>query len=351
MEKYILNETPVRTANNFGINNIEMTLENPEYYKEFDNFSIEAEDINNIQLEINNNEEKIVEEDNRIGIKRNINYRVKIIIPENVKIKDNIKLEFELDDENEFLIENIEIILEKNAFANIEILYNSSNEKNAFHNGNLNVILKEKANAKIIVSNLVNNKVTNLYEMKNVLSKGAKLDYVIAEIGGNSKISNYYTKLNGDDSENLLNVIYLGKEKEVIDINYNIETYGKKSKAYINVQGAITDYARKNFKGTIDFKEGSKKAIGKENENCMILSANAKSKSLPMLLCHEEDVEGEHGIASGKIDENKLFYIMTKGLSYKEARKLIIKANFNDIIRKIEDEDLINLIDKEINKI
>lgn len=113
MEKYILNETPVRTANNFGINNIEMTLENPEYYKEFDNFSIEAEDINNIQLEINNNEEKIVEEDNRIGLKRNINYRVKIIIPENVKIKDNIKLEFELDDENEFLIENIEIILEK----------------------------------------------------------------------------------------------------------------------------------------------------------------------------------------------------------------------------------------------
>ena len=144
---------------------------------------------------------------------------------------------------------------------------------------------------------------------------------------------------------------YLGKEKETIDINYNIETYGERAKAYINVQGAINDYAKKNFKGTIDFKEGSKKAIGKENENCMILSPYAKSKSLPMLLCHEEEVEGEHGVASGRIDENKLFYIMTKGISYEDARKLIVKANFNDIIRKINDESLEKLIDEEINKI
>lgn len=83
----------------------------------------------------------------------------------------------------------------------------------------------------------------------------------------------------------------------------------------------------------------------------MILSPYAKSKSLPMLLCHEEEVEGEHGVASGRIDENKLFYIMTKGISYEDARKLIIKANFNDIIRKINDESLEKLIDEEINKI
>lgn len=348
MEKYILNETPVRTANNFGINNIEMVFDNPEYYKEFDNFSIETEDIDKIHLEIDKVQK--LETNNRIGLKRNINYNIKIIIPENVKIEDNIKLEFELDDENEFLIENIDIILEKNAFANIEILYNSSNEKNAFHNGSLIINLNENSKAKVVVSNLVNNKVNNFYEMKNILEKSAKLDYIIVEIGGSNKISNYYAKLNGDNSENLLNVIYLGKEKEVIDINYNIETYGKNSKANINVQGAITDYSKKNFKGTIDFKKGCKKAVGKENENCMLLSSTAKSKSLPMLLCHEEDVEGEHGVAQGKINEEKLFYIMAKGIPYNDAKKLIIKANFNDIIRKIDDENLINLIDEEINK-
>ncbi len=349
MEKYILNETPVRTANNFGINNVELTIDIPKIHKEFENFSIETEDIDKIKFEMESSLNKIQSE-NRIGLERNVNKLIKIIIPENVKIPEKIKMEFELDDENEILVENIEIIIEKNAYANFQIVYTSSNKANAFHSGELNINLKENAQAKVTVANLVKN-TNNFYEMKNFLEKNSVLDYTIAEIGGNNKISNYFAKLNGENSENLLNVIYLGKEKEVIDINYNIETYGEKAKAYINVQGAINDYAKKNFKGTIDFKEGSKKAVGKENENCMILSPNAKSKSLPMLLCHEEDVEGEHGVSSGKIDESKLFYIMTKGISYENARKLIIKANFNDIVRKINDESLENLIDEEINKI
>ena len=63
-----------------------------------------------------------------------------------------------------------------------------------------------------------------------------------------------------------------------------------------------------------------------------------------MLLCHEENVEGAHGVASGKIDEKKLFYIMSKGISKKEAEKLIIKANFNKILNNIEDEKLKNEI-------
>ena len=155
----------------------------------------------------------------------------------------------------------------------------------------------------------------------------------------------------GGYSETDFENLYLGKENDVIDINYNMETYGKNSKAYINVQGALTDSAKKNFKGTIDFKEGSKKAIGKENENCILLSKQAKSKSLPMLLCHEEDVEGEHGVSSGKIDEAKLFYIMTKGISYDEARKLIIKANFNDIIKNINNNELENRINEKIDQI
>ena len=84
----------------------------------------------------------------------------------------------------------------------------------------------------------------------------------------------------------------------------------------------------------------------------MILSNASKSKSLPILLCQEENVEGEHGVSSGKIDESKIFYIMTKGISYKDAKKLIVKANFNKIIKEIEYEDLrfeiIGIIDKKI---
>ena len=81
----------------------------------------------------------------------------------------------------------------------------------------------------------------------------------------------------------------------------------------------------------------------------MLLSDKAKSIALPMLLCTEDNVEGNHSTASGKIDNNQLFYIMSRGLSYKEAVKLMVKANFNKIIERITDEELKNEVLNEID--
>ena len=77
-----------------------------------------------------------------------------------------------------------------------------------------------------------------------------------------------------------------------------------------------------------------------ESENCLLLSDTAISRSLPMMLCHEEDVEGSHGVSTGKVSKDKLFYLMTKGLSKKEAERLIVKANFNSVIQSIKEEKI-----------
>ena len=132
-------------------------------------------------------------------------------------------------------------------------------------------------------------------------------------------------------------------------MNYIGELRGKKSNINIEVQGALKDEARKHFKGTIDFKKGAKKASGNENENCMLLSDKAKSLALPMLLCSEEDVEGNHSSSAGKVGEKELFYIMSRGFTLKEAMKLIVRAKFNKILEKIEEEELKNQILNEID--
>lgn len=115
------------------------------------------------------------------------------------------------------------------------------------------------------------------------------------------------------------------------------------------MQGALKDVSKKHFKGTIDFKRGSKKAKGNENEFCMLLSDNARSIALPMLLCSEEDVEGNHSSATGKVGDKELFYIMSRGIDKKEAMRLIVRARFNNILQKIKDENLRNEILNEID--
>lgn len=116
------------------------------------------------------------------------------------------------------------------------------------------------------------------------------------------------------------------------------------------MQGALKDISKKHFKGTIDFKNGSKKAKGNENEFCMLLSDTARSIALPMLLCKEEDVEGNHSTAAGKIDEKTLFYLMSHGFNRNEAMKLVVKAKFNKILEKIQNQELREEILNEIDK-
>ena len=82
----------------------------------------------------------------------------------------------------------------------------------------------------------------------------------------------------------------------------------------------------------------------------MLLSDTAKSIALPMLLCTEDDVEGEHSTSSGKADEKELFYIMSRGLSHKEAIKLIVKAKFYSLIEKISEEELRQEVIDEIDR-
>ena len=82
----------------------------------------------------------------------------------------------------------------------------------------------------------------------------------------------------------------------------------------------------------------------------MLLSDKAKSLALPMLLCSEEDVEGEHSTSSGKIGEKEFFYIMSRGFELKEARKLLVRARFNSIIERIKKSELKEEIISEIDK-
>lgn len=345
MEKLKVNDTPVRTARNFKINNIEVELEIPEKIAEFKNVEIINEkstidsEVSNLPLTYGNG--KILEE---------LNYETansKIRIQTSSK-KENIKIRYNFDDNNVNLINQIEIVA--NGDTNVIIEYKSQTVQKCLHNGIIRTIANENAKLNVTVVNLLNEESDNFEAIENKLEKNSTVNYTIIDIGGKTSVSNYYSNVIGENADNDLKSIYLGIGEQRKDINYIAELRGTKTNIDIDVQGALKDSAKKNFKGTIDFKKGSKKAKGNENEYCMLLSDKAKSIALPMLLCTEEDVEGNHSTASGKVDEKQLFYIMTRGISYKEAVKLIVKSKFNKIIERISDEDLKEEVLSEIDK-
>ncbi|MNV83713.1 FeS cluster assembly protein SufD [compost metagenome] len=108
-----------------------------------------------------------------------------------------------------------------------------------------------------------------------------------------------------------------------------------RTKSDIETRGVLKDTSKKIFRGTLDFKKGATRSNGAEGEHVILLSPSVKSDSIPLLLCGEDDVTGAHAASVGKIDENKLFYLMSRGFNEKEAKKLIIEGSFSDIIDEI----------------
>ena len=345
MENLKLNETPVRTARNFRINNMKLeNIEVPEVITSFENVTIigDTSKINIEQNADNTNTDLVygLSKELTNQAKHGANQKIKLNInnTQNKKEKTEAEIDFKFDDENAALIDNIEITANENTKSTVIIKYTSNQENESYHNGI------------IILVNLMNTKSNNFLAIENEFEENAKINYTIVDFGGKHSITNYYSNLLGDNCDNQLNTIYLGKENQVFDLNYIGELRGKKSNIDIEVQGALKDTSKKHFKGTIDFKKGCKEATGNENEACMLLSDTAKSIALPMLLCSEEEVEGNHSSSAGKIGEKELFYIMSRGFELKEAMKLMVRARFNQILEKIEKKELREEILQEIDK-
>ena len=357
MENLKLNETPVRTARNFRINNMKLeNIEVPEVIPTFENVIIIGDTSKiNIEQNADNTNTNLVyglSEELTNQVKHGANQKIKLNInnTQNKKEKTEAEIDFKFDDENTLLIDNIEITANENTKSTVIIKYTSNQEKESYHNGIIKAQAEKNAELNIILVNLMNTKSNNFLAIENEFEENAKINYTIVDFGGKHSITNYYSNLLGDNCDNQLNTIYLGKENQVFDLNYIGELRGKKSNIDIEVQGALKDTSKKHFKGTIDFKKGCKKATGNENEACMLLSNTAKSIALPMLLCSEEEVEGNHSSSAGKIGEKELFYIMSRGFELKEAMKLMVRARFNKILEKIEKEELRKEILQEIDK-
>lgn len=297
MEMLKLNETPIRTAKNFNINNIKLeNIEIPEDISKFNNLKT----TKNVQNVVSNNYNLTygLGESLTNQVKNNANKNLKVTIDN--KENEETLIEFNFDEENKALIDDIEITVNEGATATIIIKYDSNLKLKCYHNGIVKTVAHKNSKVKIILVNLLSTVSNNFISIENTLEENARVNYTIVDFGGKNSITNYYSNLVGDNSESTVDTVYLGKENQLFDLNYITELRGKNTNTNMEIQGALKDNAVKHFKGTIDFKKGSKKAKGNENEFCMLLSDKAKSLGLPMLLCSEEDVEGNHASSARK---------------------------------------------------
>ncbi len=153
-------------------------------------------------------------------------------------------------------------------------------------------------------------------------------------LGSSKSYTGLVADLRGDASSINIDTYYLGKDVQEHDFNYLVRHHGESTKSFIKANGILSGKSKKTYRGTIDLIKGAKKAEGTEVEKVLLVDEGVQNKSVPVILCNEEDVAGNHGATIGHIDPEQFFYLASRGLSKAAAEEMFVKAFVENEINK-----------------
>ena len=315
-----LNKPAVLTSQNFGLNSL--LLDEQELFLP----------CKKAEIEIKNVSKSGISEKANFLLTRNL-FELKSTLEKTIKITKNTFKPIEISVvSTKRSCTKLKIECEENVKAQVVVnLCGNEWQKNelmlvALKNSNLDVIVFCDGGGK------------NFCGIETIQKEKAELKLTVLDFCESVSLQNIFSKNEEKNSKLNLNILYAKTDAQKIDINVLAENSSPKAQTNICVLGGLCGLAEKSFKGVIDFKRGAKKSVGVENEYAVLLNSGTKSKSLPVLLCGEEDVVGSHGASSGKLSEEELFYVMSRGVNLNEAKKLLVKAKFNKILKQLFDE-------------
>jgi len=258
-----------------------------------------------------------------------------------VYIKNELK-NSDLNDKNVILVKEDEEL-------NIIIDYTSTEEE-GFRNSLYEVIAEENSKVNLVYLQRLGQNIESFSSTVVKAKRNATVNQHYIDLGGKVVGLSNKVYLDEDTAKTENYSIYICDRDKKVDIDQSVYHRGRRCESIIEGRGVVKDAGKKVFRGNLYFERGSTKSVGKEEEFAILLNKGIKADSIPTLFCDEDDVIGEHAASAGQLDENKLFYLMSRGLSEQEAKKLVVVSAFRPIIEKIFHSEIREEINEEIEK-
>lgn len=188
-------------------------------------------------------------------------------------------------------------------------------------------------------------------ETSGVCAENGQVELIQILLGRGDVYSDGRFELEGTGAGFKAGIGYLGQKQQTVDMNLVVNHWGQKTTSEINAAGALKDAAQKVFRGTIDFKKGSAGSVGNEQETVLMLGDGVANKTVPLILCAEENVVGNHGATIGELDEDTLFYFESRGIPAAEAENIMARAAIERLTRALEDETAQEAILTELEEV
>ena len=305
------------------------------------------EDKDKIEVLVEQGEETIKENINSLINLNNAfsNKFCKIIIKKNYSLKKPLVIYHSTNKNTQSKNTNsrIDFKLEENACLRLIDIFKDYSEKNF-----LNIYYNFELDKSSILKNYkidksINNNVK--YSYNNVKQEANSISETFILSSGSKFFKNEINcDLLGQHSSAFVNGIFDLDYENHHEIKSNINHLVENTKSYQLVKSVLEKKSKAVYQGKIFVSSEAQKTDGYQLSNAILLSENSEFNAKPELEIYADDVKCSHGSSSGSLDENSIFYLMSRGLNYKEAKKLLINGFLLDVIEKITDEEIKNLI-------
>jgi Fe-S cluster assembly protein SufD len=182
---------------------------------------------------------------------------------------------------------------------------------------------------------------TNLQRSANVSSQSFSL-------GGKLVRNDINAILDGEGAEVTLNGLYLADGERLVDNHTSIDHAKAHCPSHEIYKGILGGKARAVFNGKIIVRQDAQKTDAKQTNRALLLTDDASINTKPQLEIFADDVKCTHGAAIGQLDEDALFYLRARGLTYFEARDLLIHAFAGEIIDRVQVPALKSALEAEL---
>tara|TARA_B100001250_G_scaffold278326_1_gene240769 strand:+ start:940 stop:2187 length:1248 start_codon:yes stop_codon:yes gene_type:complete len=269
----------------------------------------------------------------KIIIKKNYIFKKPLIIYHitNNKIKSkniNLRLDF---------------LLEKNSSLKIIDMFNDKSEKNF-----INIFYNFELSQDSILKNYKIDKIENnniKYSYNNIEQDTNSISETFVLSSGSNFIKNEFNcNLNGKYSSAFINGIISLKKIQHHEIKSNINHLIDNTKSYQLIKSVLEEDSKGVYQGKIFVNSKAQKTDGYQLSKAILLNETSEFNAKPELEIYADDVKCSHGSASGSLNENSIFYLMSRGLNYREAKELLINGFLLDVVEKITDSEVKNLI-------
>jgi Fe-S cluster assembly protein SufD len=167
-------------------------------------------------------------------------------------------------------------------------------------------------------------------------------------LGGRLVRNDVSALLDGEGAECTLNGLYLADGERLVDNHTLIDHAKAHCPSHEIYKGILGGKARAVFNGKIIVRQDAQKTDAKQTNRALLLSDNASINTKPQLEIFADDVKCTHGAAIGQLDEDAIFYLRARGLTYFEARDMLIHAFAGDILDRVKIESLKTALEGEL---